>query len=997
MTKATLLLLGTQLCLPQHSSEVTAFRVNSGNSGYCRIDSLLPNSMRSQRCHGKDESTGQERAHGDRLYLNFNNFSDNAIKVLMLSQEEARQAALSQIATKHIFQGLVCLDSGLASHILREFNVTVKKARDAATAGAQEHTDTTEGQTAVHAMTFSDDAKEALERSSSEAELLGHNTIETEHMLLGVLQSKNDDMIQLLKALSLDAETVRKVTLKYITQQKEQAEEQPQQDLWKQAVNQYSYIPAHGRSMEFMKEGYASSPLNTFTVDITAKAEEGKLPKVLCRDVEIDRAIRTLCRKHKRNPILIGEPGVGKTAVVEGLATQLLRGDLMPCLRNKRIRQLDVGLLVAGARFRGQFEERLTKLIEEIKAMKDIILVIDEAHMLVGAGAGDGALDAANLLKPSLSRGEIQCIAITTPREYRKYFEKDAALSRRFQPIHVNEPSDEDTRKILDATTEAYGKYHQVKYTPDAVMAAMKYSKQFIQDRFLPDKAIDILDEAGSLAKIRYYERSLSLQRKGVDQRGDHGEGILDGDMRSETTVNGKKEPLSYDGGTDESDSGLTMFDKEMHNILDSDMNSKEFSEAQQSDLELQYSDYGMSTDVDDEVEERDYGEATCEVDTEHVAEVVSTWTGIPLKKLSEDELESIRNMEAELHKSIIGQEEAVTHICKAIRRAKANIKNPERPIGSFLFCGPPGVGKSEIARALTRFLFAKENLIKLDMSEYNEPHSISRILGSPPGYKGHDAGGQLTDKLRKNPFSVVMFDEIEKAHHDVLNVLLQILEDGKLTDSKNQVVSFKNAVIIMTSNVGSNVIERASRGVHSFGFNVEAEGADENTNYAKMKGLVNEELKSQFKPELINRIDDVILFTPLKEQQMRQIAKLMIDETLKRAHDAGINVAVDDSFVNHILKLPRDDKSGARPLRRLITTSLEDKLADLIISREYVPGKAYKVAMDHNSQVVINVDTDTEQPGTPSTYSAKSLSVATEEDLTSHLSAVPSFEEVGA
>ncbi|KAK1445101.1 ATP-dependent CLP protease [Babesia gibsoni] len=987
LTKATLLLLGYQSFVSDHLYHVEAFRSNSKNCSFGVLYSSLPGSIRRQRCHGTDDADKHNRADGSRLYLNFNNFSDNSVKVLMLSQEEARQASASQIATRHIFQGLVCLESGLASRILREFNVTVKKAREAGKAeNQQQRMAASTNKTDVTSLTFSDDAKQALEQSSIEAERLGQSYIETEHILLGVLHSKSEDMVQLMSSLSLDKDTVQKATMKHIAQQKQQNEEQSPQDVWKHTLNQYSYIPAQGRNMELLKDGYTASPLNAFTVDITSKAEEGKLPKVLCRDVEIDRAIRTLCRKHKRNPILIGEPGVGKTAVVEGLAMELLNDDVMPCLMNKRIRQLDVGLLVAGSRFRGQFEERLTKLIDELKTMKDVILVIDEAHMLVGAGAGDGALDAANLLKPSLSRGEIQCIAITTPKEYRKYFEKDAALSRRFQPIYVNEPSEEQTKKILYATTESYGKFHKVKYTDEAVMAAMKYSKQFIPDRFLPDKAIDILDEAGSLAKIRYYENNVLPNISAEDQDSEElSTDIDDIDVRPGDIPELGKEDNSI----------LRQFmAHEKYLESQNAPNINEFDSEDDSDQDDDYST-DMLSDAEDYLENKKSNKVLCEVSPEHVAEVVSTMTGVPLKKLSEDELSAIRNMEEEIHKSIIGQEEAVTHICKAIRRAKANIKNPDRPIGSFLFCGPPGVGKSEISRALTRFLFAKENLIKLDMSEYNEPHSISRILGSPPGYKGHDAGGQLTDKLRKNPYSVVMFDEIEKAHHDVLNVLLQILEDGKLTDSRNQVVSFKNAVIIMTSNIGSNVIERASRGVHSFGFNVEASSSSEEENYAKLKGLVQEELKSQFKAELINRIDDVILFMPLKEQEMKQIAKLMIDVVVKRATEAGVNVVVEESFVDYVLKLPRDDKSGARPLRRLITSHLEDKLTDLIISPDYMPGKEYRVTVDENSQVVIREATGEEKTQAAPATPPQADIIATREPVYDSLSALTNLEEV--
>ncbi|GFE53489.1 ATP-dependent Clp protease ATP-binding [Babesia ovis] len=878
----------------------------------------------------------------------------------MLSQEEARKEAVGQIGIKHIFQALVYLDAGVASQVMTHLGVNSKRVREVITKLTvipKEQNESTIG-----VMTFSKEAKEALQLSAVEADKMGHGTIETEHILLGVIGAQSHSMTQIINMLGINLDEIRNLTMKYIADQKKHADEEPQHDTWKQALNQYSYIPAHGRPEDMMRDVYGNSPLNAFTVDLTQKAEEGKLQKVLCRSVEIDRAIRTLCRRHKRNPILIGEPGVGKTAVVEGIAMQLLEGHVMENMRNKRIRQLDIGLMVAGARFRGQFEERLTKLIEEIKSMNDIILVIDEAHMIVGAGAGEGALDAANLLKPSLARGEIQCIAITTPKEYRKHFEKDAALSRRFQPIYVNEPSDKDTREILYATAEACGKYHKVNYNTDAVDMALKYAKQFLPDRYLPDKAIDIIDEAGSLAKIRYHEQVAGLYNEsGVESTLDTSTkgtitekqtlGLFDrikSDGTSSETVN---PPMNTETETKDESTGVY----------------KGYQVDKKLEAELLLSDYSSDDYYTSDDQLSDIGDTTpiCEVNTEHVAEVVSAWTGIPLNKLSQGEVDAMKNMENELHKTVIGHEDAVKHISKAIRRAKTKIKNPDRPIGSFLFCGPPGVGKSEIARALTKLLFTKENLIKLDMSEYNEPHSISRILGSPPGYKGHDSGGQLTEKLRKNPYSVVMFDEIEKAHRDVLNVLLQILEDGKLTDSRNQTVSFKNAVIIMTSNIGSSLIEKSSNGVHSFGFNIDT-NTDPESSYQKVKHQVCEELKNMFKPELIDRIDDVILFKPLNEDQLKQIAILMMQDTVNRAKENGIQVTVDDSFVEYILKLPRDSKGGARPLRRIITTNLDDTLSDFLISPDYIPGLKYRIAVDENSQVVLKAEAPKEAAGTP-------------------------------
>ncbi|EDO08455.1 Clp amino terminal domain containing protein [Babesia bovis T2Bo] len=945
------------------STDVDAFRLHPLIEKYHNIDNRQGNKFHRQRCYASGESTGNELPEDQQISLNFNNFSDDAVKVLMLSQEEAKRGAVKQIEIKHILLGLVAVQRGIASNVLSHFGVTSKKLRDVID-NLEDNTIPPDDKNEDYNLIFSQESKNALQLSSIEAESMGNKTLETEHILLGMLGTHSYTFRQILDALTVNIDAMRNLTLKYIAEEKEKPAEEMPTDTWKQALSQYTYIPTPGRSEDILRDTYQVSPLNAFTIDITRKAEEGKLQKVLCRDSEIDRSIRTLCRKYKRNPILIGEPGVGKTAVVEGIAMQLREGHVLEKMLNKRLRQLDVGLLVAGARFRGQFEERLTRLIEEIKNAKNIILVIDEAHMLVGAGAGEGALDAANLLKPTLARGEIQCIAITTPKEYQKHFEKDAALCRRFQPIHVKEPSDKDTQIILNATAEACGRFHNVKYNMDAVAAALKYSKQFIPERYLPDKAIDILDEAGSLAKIRFYEQLKVEWKHAVNPLKERG--VYDV-LTSNFAKNANNEAIESDVHSSKVSTQHSEANIGVDSVTDVAKMPSQTYKGYHIDGSINFPATDMISEENYDTEytsnaswDSDSTETLCEVNTEHVAEVVSNWTGVPLKKLTQGEIEAIRNLEQELHKSVVGHEEAVKNIAKAIRRAKTNIKNPERPIGSFLFCGPPGVGKSEIAKTLTKLMFTEDNLIKLDMSEYNEPHSISRILGSPPGYKGHDSGGQLTEKLRKNPYSVVMFDEIEKAHRNVLNILLQILEDGKLTDSKNQTVSFKNTIIIMTSNVGSHIIEKAVRGIHTFGFNIEDVLNDKQTDYEKAKKQVCDELKSTFKPELIDRIDDVILFRPLNEQQMKQIAKLMIEATLKRAKDAGIDVVVDDSFIDHIMKLPRDATGGARPIRRLITTHLDDQLADFVISKDYIPGIKYRITVDSNAQIKIKSDKKT-------------------------------------
>ncbi|KAK2194584.1 bifunctional ClpA-B [Babesia duncani] len=844
--------------------------------------------------------------------LNFNNFGDNAVKVLMLSQEEARRNYQPQISTEHIFQGLLRIKDGVAHKILTEFNISLADTLEATNVSLPPREESPEYSNQV--ITFSQNAKEALDYSSTIAERLGAQIIETEHLLLGVCNDSSDNMIIFFKHLHVDPKVIEKKTLEYLEQLKKDLDNVSTTE---SISNPFSLMYASGLG----KDTLLASTISSFTTDFTKLAREGEFHEAINREDIIDRAIRTLCRKTKSNVILIGEPGVGKTAIAEGIALKIAKGEALPAIANKHMLMLEIGMLLAGTKFRGQFEERLVKLLEDIKEMGNVILVIDEAHMLVGAGSGEGSIDAANLLKPALARGEIQCIAITTPREYKKYFEKDQAFARRFQPIHVEEPSEGDTIEILNKLSDSYGKFHNVIYSPEAITMAAKYSKQYISDRFLPDKAIDVLDESGSLAKLQYQKDSLAARQKQIDNP----EHVV----ADTTAVDSPDAPT-----------------------LTPTANMQDARVQDSSDTSAQ-GVIATSQSAPKVNEDRII------VSTDHVAEIVSSWSGIPLKRLTASELDSVRNLEAELKRTIIGQDEAVTNVCKAIKRAKCQIKNPDRPIGTFLFCGPPGVGKSLVAKVLSRNLFAnKSKMIRLDMSEYSEPHSISKILGSPPGYKGHDAGGQLTEKVRKMPYCVVMFDEIEKAHPDVLGVLLQILEDGKLTDSRNESVSFKNTIIIMTSNMGSNVIQRASRGVFEFGFHTPT---DTLSNYNKIKTLVLEELKSQLKPELVNRIDEIIIFKPLSPEQMLEIAELMVKDVIGRAKSAGLDLTVDKCVLEHIIKIASQqngkfgENDGARPLRRAITLVLEDPLAEIIISPLYHPGHAYVADMGPDAQVSIH------------------------------------------
>ena len=642
------------------------------------------------------------------------------------------------------------------------------------------------------------------------------------------------------------------------------------------------------------------------------------------RHNEIDRVIQILGRRTKNNPVLIGEPGVGKTAIAEGLAQRIQQGDIPDILEDKRVLTLDIGLLVAGTKYRGEFEERLKKIMEEIKAAGNVILVIDEVHTLIGAGAAEGAIDAANILKPALARGELQCIGATTLDEYRKHIERDAALERRFQPVNVGEPSIDDTIEILRGLRERYEQHHRLKITDDALVAAATLGDRYISDRFLPDKAIDLIDEAGS--RVRLLNSKLPPAAKEVDK-----------ELRS---VQKDKEDAVRD--QDFTKAG--------------ELREKEVELREQIRSLLQANKDEVKADATSESGETAATEAPASdsspmVNEEDIAQIVASWTGVPVQKLTESESVKLLNMEETLHKRLIGQDEAVKAVSKAIRRARVGLKNPNRPIASFIFSGPTGVGKTELTKALATYFFGSEEaMIRLDMSEFMERHTVSKLIGSPPGYVGFNEGGQLTEAVRRRPYTVVLFDEIEKAHPDVFNLLLQLLEDGRLTDSKGRTVDFKNTLIIMTSNIGSKVIEKGGGGL---GFEFSGESAEE-SQYTRIRSLVNEELKQYFRPEFLNRLDEIIVFRQLNRDEVKEIAEIMLKEVFGRMGEKGITLTVSDAFKERLVEEGYNPAYGARPLRRAVMRLLEDSLAEEVLSGRIKDGDHAEVDVDENKKVVV-------------------------------------------
>ncbi|MEB3206281.1 MAG: ATP-dependent Clp protease ATP-binding subunit [Vampirovibrionales bacterium] len=813
----------------------------------------------------------------------FERFTEKAIKVIMLAQEEARRLGHNFVGTEQILLGLIGEGTGIAAKTLKGMGVNLKDARSE----VEKIIGRGSGFVAVE-IPFTPRAKRVLELSWDEARQLGHNYIGTEHLLLGLIREGEGVAARVLENMGVDLNKVRSNVVRMLGETRGAA-----------AVG--GATGATGSQ----QTGRSKTPtLDEFATNLTLAAQELRLDPVVGREREIERVIQILGRRSKNNPVLIGEPGVGKTAIAEGLAQRIVNGDVPDILTDKKIVQLDIGLLVAGTKYRGEFEERLKKVMDEIRQAGNIILVIDELHTLIGAGAAEGAIDAANILKPSLSRGELQCIGATTLNEFRKHIEKDAALERRFQPVFVDEPKLDEAIEILSGLRERYETHHKLKITDKAIEAAVRLSERYITDRFLPDKAIDLIDEASS--KVRLSRATLPPEGKELEKQ-------------VKTVVREKEQAIrnqDFEKATELRDQESKLRDQ-----------IREMAET-----------YKKSHSGEDIL-----------VTEEHIAEVVSSWTGVPVSKLTETETEKLIKMESILHERLIGQNDAVTAVSKAIRRARVGLKNPQRPIGSFMFCGPTGVGKTELAKALADYFFgSQENIIRVDMSEFMERHTVSKLIGAPPGYVGFSEGSHLTEQVRRKPYSVLLFDEVEKAHPDVFNVLLQILDDGRLTDSKGRTVDFKNTIIILTSNVGARGIENPT----PLGF---AQSDDnEATRYKKIKDTVMEEMKRVFRPEFLNRLDDIIIFHQLTKTEVRQIVDIMLADLIKRVKDHKYTLTVTDEVKDLLAKEGYSPSYGARPLRREIQKRIEDEISEEILLGKFKEGDVIAASVKDDKIVFV-------------------------------------------
>ncbi|MEI6828996.1 MAG: ATP-dependent Clp protease ATP-binding subunit [Synechococcaceae cyanobacterium ELA445] len=840
----------------------------------------------------------------------FERFTEKAIKVIMLAQEEARRLGHNFVGTEQILLGLIGEGTGVAAKVLKSMGVNLKDAR----VEVEKIIGRGSGFVAVE-IPFTPRAKRVLELSLEEARQLGHNYIGTEHLLLGLIREGEGVAARVLENLGVDLAKVRTQVIRMLGETAE--------------------VTSGGGG----GKGSTKTPtLDEFGTNLTQLAAEAKLDPVVGRHNEIDRVIQILGRRTKNNPVLIGEPGVGKTAIAEGLAQRIHLGEIPDILEDKRVLTLDIGLLVAGTKYRGEFEERLKKIMEEIRSAGNVILVIDEVHTLIGAGAAEGAIDAANILKPALARGELQCIGATTLDEYRKHIERDAALERRFQPVMVGEPSVADTIEILRGLRERYEQHHRLKISDEAVVAAATLGDRYISDRFLPDKAIDLIDEAGS--RVRLLNSKLPPAAKVLDKQ------LRDVQKQKETSVREQ----DYTKAGELRDKEVELRDQ-IRSILqarrDEEPTAAAVAEGESSVSAGSAFADASTTDSD--------GDRTPVVTEEDIAQIVASWTGVPVQKLTESESVKLLNMEETLHQRLIGQDEAVKAVSKAIRRARVGLKNPNRPIASFIFSGPTGVGKTELTKALAAYFFGSEEaMIRLDMSEFMERHTVSKLIGSPPGYVGFNEGGQLTEAVRRRPYTVVLFDEIEKAHPDVFNLLLQLLEDGRLTDSKGRTVDFKNTLIIMTSNIGSKVIEKGGGGL---GFEFSGGDAEE-TNYNRIRSLVNEELKQYFRPEFLNRLDEIIVFRQLSRDEVKLIAEIMLREVFARMQEKGITLSVTEAFKERLVEEGYNPSYGARPLRRAVMRLLEDSLAEEFLSGRLKEGDSALVDVNDDKQVVIRPDT---------------------------------------
>ncbi|BAB03822.1 ATP-dependent protease ATP-binding subunit ClpC [Halalkalibacterium halodurans] len=803
----------------------------------------------------------------------FGRFTERAQKVLALAQEEAIRLGHNNIGTEHILLGLIREGEGIAAKALQALGLGPEKIQK------EVETLIGKGQDGAKTIHYTPRAKKVIELSMDEARKLGHSYVGTEHILLGLIREGEGVAARVLNNLGVSLNKARQQVLQLL------------------GSNETSSSSQQGGGA-----ANANTPtLDSLARDLTAIAREEGLDPVIGRSKEIERVIQVLSRRTKNNPVLIGEPGVGKTAIAEGLAQAIIHNEVPETLRNKRVMTLDMGTVVAGTKYRGEFEDRLKKVMDEIRQAGNVILFIDELHTLIGAGGAEGAIDASNILKPSLARGELQCIGATTLDEYRKYIEKDAALERRFQPIQVNEPSLDESIQILKGLRDRYEAHHRVTITDEAIEEAVKLSDRYIQDRFLPDKAIDLIDEAASKVRLRSYTAPPNL--KELEQKLEETRKEKDAAVQSQE------------------------FEKAA-SLRDSEQRIREELDQMKNDWKQKQGQENTQVVVDD------------------IAQVVASWTGIPVSKLAEEETERLLKMEEILHKRVIGQEEAVKAISKAVRRARAGLKDPKRPIGSFIFLGPTGVGKTELARAVAETLFGDEDaFIRIDMSEYMEKHATSRLVGSPPGYVGHDEGGQLTEKVRRKPYSVILLDEIEKAHPEVFNILLQVLEDGRLTDSKGRTVDFRNTAVIMTSNVGASTLRKNK----FLGFTTDSEGSE----YKDMKDKVMTELKNSFRPEFLNRIDEIIVFHSLEKKHVREIITLMADQLKKRLEEQGVSFELTEAAKDKITDLGYDPEYGARPLRRALQREVEDRLSEELLKGTIQKGQRAIIDVENGELVV--------------------------------------------
>ncbi len=805
----------------------------------------------------------------------FGRFTERAQQVLVLAQEEAKRLNHNFIGTEHLLLGLAREGSGIAARALQNMSVDLNRVRQ------EVERITPKGDKVIQqGISYTPRAKRVVELAIEESQNLGHNYVGTEHLMLGLVREGEGIAAQVLSNVGIDLKRARKEVIQLLGGEETSA-----------------------RAAQGEKSEPQTPTVDTFGRDLTKLSKEGKLDPVIGREKEIERVIQILSRRTKNNPCLIGEPGVGKTAIAEGLAQRIIEGKVPEILRDKRVVTIELAAVVAGTKYRGEFEERLRKLMNELRQAGNVMVFIDELHTLIGAGAAEGAIDASNILKPALARGELQCIGATTLDEYRKYIEKDPALERRFQQILVGEPTREESVEILKGLRDRYEAHHKVKITDDAVEAAVKLGDRYISDRYLPDKAIDLIDEAASRVRIRNYTVPPDL--KEVEEK-------------------------LYNLRTEKESSVRNQEFEKAAKLRDEEHKLKEDLEEQKKEWEQKVgaSDLSLVTEED-------------------VAYIVSSWTGVPVKRLAEEESVRLLKLEETLHNRIIGQDEAVRSVSRAVRRARAGLKDPKRPIGSFIFLGPTGVGKTELGRALAEALFGDENaVIRLDMSEYMEKHTAARLIGAPPGYIGYEAGGQLTEKVRRNPYSVILLDEMEKAHPDVFNILLQILEDGRLTDGKGRTVDFRNTVVIMTSNVGANFINKSAVG---FGT------TDEDADYDKMKERIMDELKRTFRPEFLNRVDDLIVFHALGEEHIRQIVDIMLNELNRRIEEYDLHIEVSDDVKGKLLQEGFDPTYGARPLRRVIQRRLEDGISEELLQGKLSPGDTVSVNVDEEDELTFN------------------------------------------